>query len=638
MKLKNCLLFFALVFWVGIANCSPGNPVFKTSKKGGFLFPIKPGQPASITGNMGEIRSNHFHGGLDIRTGWASGVAVLAAKDAYVSRVIMAGEGYGNTIFLTHPDGFVTLYAHLERLSEPLHSAVKKQQYGQKSFEVDLRFLPGQFDFKQGDVIAISGNTGSSRGPHLHFEIRDTSGIVYNPLSFGFLEVPDKLPPVVDRLAIVPLETQARVDGKFERIEIPVREAGKEFLATRRPEISGTIGLEIKARDRINNGTSNGGVFCIEMFLDGKLIYYHNLSQFPFVKSNHVNQLINYRNFRLTSEKFQKIYYPDGYYQTRNTPQAQHGKIRIPPGLNGELEIVLWDVDGNKRICRMGLKGVENDLKPQAFGRAATRLSHDVIDNTLQIRTNGDANPSGNLDLFISGKKLELQPAYKEAAGLVFLHDLRTGLPDSARAGEKCKKKFSFCGLLPSGENHNISLPGLGLTIKETCLFDTLFLEADKDETGACRLNTSLIPLADYMTVSLPCQAGIITDKQVACAEALSGVFSKALPSEDRAGNVFFTSKYLGRFRLQQDSTPPVIKTCVCSPTQARFDIFDNLSGIAKVEASIDGDWVLMVYDKKRNLLYSEPWPSQLPMRGEFTLKVTDKAGNQRVFSKKIGV
>jgi hypothetical protein len=71
---------------------------------------------------------------------------------------------------------------------------------------------------------------------------------------------------------------------------------------------------------------------------------------------------------------------------------------------------------------------------------------------------------------------------------------------------------------------------------------------------------------------------------------------------------------------------------------QARFDIFDNLSGIAKIEASIDGDWILMVYDKKRNLLYSEPWPSQLPMRGEFTLKVTDKAGNQRVFSKKIGV
>jgi hypothetical protein len=91
-----------MVLLVGIANCSPGNPVFKTSKKGGFLFPIKPGQPASITGNMGEIRSNHFHGGLDIRTGWASGVAVLAAKDAYVSRVIMAGEGYGNTIFLTN--------------------------------------------------------------------------------------------------------------------------------------------------------------------------------------------------------------------------------------------------------------------------------------------------------------------------------------------------------------------------------------------------------------------------------------------------------------------------------------------------------------------------------------------------------
>ncbi len=607
----------------------------RPSKKGNFLFPIKPGQPASLTGNMGEIRSNHFHGGLDIRTGWAAGLPVLAAKEGFISRVIMAGEGYGNTIFLTHPDGFVTLYAHLEKLAEPLHSAVKKKQYELKSFEVDLNFKHGQFEFRQGDVIAISGNTGSSRGPHLHFEIRDTAGIVYNPLSFGFSEVVDKLPPVVDRLALVPLETPARVEGRFDRLELPVREAGKEFIAQRRTEISGTVGLEIKARDRINNGTSNGGVFCIEMYRDGNLIYYHNLSQFPFSRSNHVNQLINYRNFRLTSEKFQKLYYPDGYFQTRNIPGAQHGKIRLSPGENADIEIVLWDVNGNKRSCRLSLVGAAPSVALAFTGKPASRIQHEVLDNTLHMRCNGD--PAGNfLDLYVKGKKTQLSPAYREEANLIFLYDLRNGLPDSARAGEKCSKKFSFAGSFFPGQNHAISLPGLGLTLKESCLFDTLFLEAERDEKGICRLNTSLTPLADFMTMSLPSGALASQEKQLVCAEALSGVFTKALPTENRSGNLYFTSKYLGRFQIQADSIPPVIKPAVCNSSQARFDVYDQLSGIASFEASINGDWVLMVYDKKRHLLYSEPWPSQLPMRGDFLLKVRDKSGNTRVYSRKI--
>ena len=606
------------------------------SKKGAFLFPIKPGQPASLTGNMGEIRSNHFHGGLDIRTGWGSGLPVLAVKDGYISRVSMAGEGYGNTIFMTHPDGFVTLYAHLEKLSEPLHSAVKKKQYELKSFEVDLEFKPGQFVFRQGDEIALSGNTGSSRGPHLHFEIRDTSGMVYNPLSFGFSEVRDLLPPVVDQLALSPLDINGRVKGRFERTEIPVKEAGKEFIATQTAEITGTVGIEIRARDRISNGTSNGGVFCFEMYRDGKLIYYHNMSQFPFSKSNHVNQLINYRNFRLSAEKFQKLYYPDGYFQSKNVPEAQHGKIRLQPGEKASIEIHLWDVHGNKRICKLNLKGAPASGLPTSLGKDVTRIQHEVLDNILHIRCNGDPSPDGNLFLFAKGKKWSLPAAYREEGNLVFLHDLRDALPDSVRAGEACSRKFNFAGSFQPGQNHALSLPGLGLTIKESCLFDTLHLEAERDENGICRLNTSLTPLSDYMTLSLPSLPTSDASRQVVCAEALSGVFSKAMPTENRNGNLFFTSKYLGRFRIQTDSVPPVIKPAVCNASQARFDIYDQLSGIASFEASINGEWILMVYDKKRHLLYSEPWPSQLPMKGDFVLRVSDKAGNTRVYNRKI--
>ena len=628
-------LIFAFIL-ISFLQPAENHALPRPSRKGGFLFPIKPGQPASLTGNMGEIRSNHFHGGLDIRTGWASGLPVLAAKDGHVSRVVMAGEGYGNTIFLTHPDGFVTVYAHLEKLSEPLHSAVKKVQYARKSFEVDVTFPPARFSFRQGEVLAISGNTGSSRGPHLHFEIRDTSGMVYNPLSFGFEEVKDNLSPLLDRLAVVPLTSDARVEGRFARQEISVREAGKEYHATRRIEVSGTIGLEMKARDRINNGTSNGGIFCTEIFRDGKLLFYHNLSQFPFNKSNHVNHLINYRNYRLTSEKFQKLYCPDGYFQTRHTPTAQHGKIRLEPGEKADLEIILWDVHGNKRVCRLNLVGKAAPPLPAPLGRAASRIQHEVLDNHLLLKCNGDPAQGNLLDLFIKGKKNSLSPICRENDQLIFLHDLRKGLPDSAVAGLRCKKAFSFAGIFYPGQTQSVSLPGLGLTIRENSLFDTLFLEAERDEKGVCRLNTSLTPLAEPLTLSLPPLAFCPEEKQVACAEALSGIFSKALPVENRNGNIYFTSKYLGRFCLQADSAPPVIKPGRVDASQARFDVFDRLSGIQSFEASINGEWILMVYDKKRNLLYSEPWPSQLPMRGDFLLKVTDKAGNVATYLRKI--
>lgn len=608
----------------------------RPSRKGGFLFPIKPGQPASLTGNMGEIRSNHFHGGLDIRTGWASGIPVLASKDGYVSRVIMAGEGYGNTVFLTHRDGFVTLYAHLEKLSEPLHSAVKKAQYAQRSFEVDLNFAPGQFPFRQGEVLAISGNTGSSRGPHLHFEIRDTSGMVYNPLSFGFEEVVDNLAPVVDGLAAVPLDADARIEGRFARQEIPVRAAGNEFRAIQALEVSGSIGLEIKARDRINNGTSNGGIFCIEIFRDQKLIYYHSLQQFPFPKSNHVNQLLNYRNFRLSSEKFQKLYCPDGYFQTRHTPAAQHGKIWLAPGEKADVQMVLWDVHGNKRICRLTLVGKAASPTPEPIGKVASRIQHEVLDNILMIKCNGDPASSPGIDLFLKGKKSSLLPSCRDKDQLIFLHDLRKGLPDSAVAGPRCKKIFSFAGAFFPGQVQSVSLPGMGITFRENSLFDTLFLEAERDEKGICRLNSSLTPLAEPLTISLPPLENCPGEKQIACAEALSGVFSKALPCENRNGNLFFTSKYLGRFCLQPDSEPPVIRPGRVDANQARFDILDKLSGIQTFEASINGDWILMVFDKKRNLLYAEPWPSQLPLRGDFQLKVTDRAGNLQVYQKRL--
>lgn len=622
-------LAFASLFFLSWGSVSGQ---IKLSKKGQFLFPIKPGKSNSLTGNMGELRSNHFHGGLDIRTGWASGLPVYCAKDGYISKVSMAGDGYGNTIFVTHPDGFVTLYAHLDRLAKPLLDYVKKKQYELRSFEIDVVIPKNLFKVKQGDTIAISGNTGSSRGPHLHFEIRDTNNLVFNPLSFGFEEIQDKHTPVFERLAIVPLDIHSRIDGKFERQEILLRAVGNDFIAVNSPKISGTVGLEMKAFDRITNGTSHGGIFCTEMLQDGKLVYFHNMNQFPFEKSNHVNHLMNYRVYRVTGEKFQKLYSPDGYFQQAFLQKNHQGRIQVRAGAESKFEIWLFDEKGNKRRCHVTLKGEPTRPPVVEKGPRPTRLNYDILDNTLIIKANGQSDSSAFL--FFKGKKVEISPALAEGNRMTYLHDLRHFLPDSFQLGASLKQYFSFKATVVPRHAATIKWGDFQVQIPERTLFDTLFLDMDADEKGVLRINASDIPMAGWYQVQTkdPCENG----KKRAYAEAINGVFNKPLRSFCEGGQIQYQTKYLGKSMILKDSIPPIIKAGPCNSMGARFNIYDNLSGIDKIEATINGSWVLMVWDKKQHLIYTEPWPQQLPMKGEFKLRVSDKAGNVKEFVKNL--
>ena len=147
-----------------------------------FSFPIKPGKKNFLSGNFGELRSNHFHGGLDVKTDYRTGLPVYCAADGYVSRIVVSSFGYGSVLFVTHPNGFVTVYAHLEKFNYTIGKFVKELQYKRQSFDIEYKPSPYQFPVTNGQLIAYSGNSGSSGGPHLHFEIRDTSNNLYNPL------------------------------------------------------------------------------------------------------------------------------------------------------------------------------------------------------------------------------------------------------------------------------------------------------------------------------------------------------------------------------------------------------------------------------------------------------------------------
>ncbi len=148
--------------------------------------------------------SNHFHAGLDIRTEQVEGLPVHAAAEGYVYKVAVQRSGYGNVIYLRHPNGQTTVYGHLLKFSDSLANYVREEQYKKQTFEIDLFPEAGKYAFRKGEVIALSGNTGGSAGPHLHFEIRDSQDNYLNPLYFGFNEIKDVTPPKFVNLAIRP--------------------------------------------------------------------------------------------------------------------------------------------------------------------------------------------------------------------------------------------------------------------------------------------------------------------------------------------------------------------------------------------------------------------------------------------------
>jgi len=198
-------------------------------EKGYYQFPIQPERTNYLAGNMGELRASHFHAGLDIKTNGVEGLNVYAAAEGYVSRIAVSTGGYGNAVYVVHPNGTTTVYAHLQRFNKELAKYVLESQYKQKSFTVNLFPDRGRFKLKKGEVLGYSGNSGSSTGPHLHFEIRDANQEVLDPLRIGFTEIKDKIAPIAERIALKTMNINSRVNGQFGRFEFNLEKRGNEY-------------------------------------------------------------------------------------------------------------------------------------------------------------------------------------------------------------------------------------------------------------------------------------------------------------------------------------------------------------------------------------------------------------------------
>lgn len=314
--------------------------------------------PMLLSGNYGEIRSAGFHAGIDIKTEQAEGKNVLAANTGYVFRISVQSRGYGKALYLKHPDGQVTVYAHLQQFHPAIETFVRDMQYRKKSFEVDLYPVKNQFVFHQGEFLGFSGNTGSSEGPHLHFEIRDhSSSVPLNALSYGF-DIKDETSPKINWLAVYPLDPKSTVNGLHEKLLIQVAGSnGNHYLKANHIEVNGNIGFGIETYDFLDNSVNECSPYTISLSMDGKQIFMCRLDSISFDLSPYVNSYIDYEEKVKSGKKIQKLFIDPNNKLRIYKEAINRGQLRFSDASAHAVSIMVKDTYGNESILSFTVQG-----------------------------------------------------------------------------------------------------------------------------------------------------------------------------------------------------------------------------------------------------------------------------------------
>jgi len=340
------LLIFLSVFCLYISANAQGTIQSRQYPKGYFRYPLD--LSPSIAGGFAELRAMHFHAGLDFRTNQRPGYPVHAAADGYVSRVRVQFGGGGNTVYLTHPNGYTTVYMHNTSFNEQIAKALRDYQYQHQLFVVDFNLPPGQIKVKQGDVISLSGATGAVAGPHLHFEIRDTkTEETINPQLWG-ITIPDLVPPTITSIGIYHLNRKPFSEKTGHEFLKVVGSAGKYHLL--KPGVitlSGDIGFGIGANDKNSASANPNGIYSLELRLDGKTVYTYAAERFAFDETHAVNAYIDYPAYQLNARFMQKCFILPGNKISLYPQSINRGIINFDDDAVHDVEYVVKDVAGN---------------------------------------------------------------------------------------------------------------------------------------------------------------------------------------------------------------------------------------------------------------------------------------------------
>jgi hypothetical protein len=523
-----------------------------------------------ISGTFGEPRPNHYHSGMDIKTGGKTGWPVFAVAEGFVSRIKVSPGGYGHVIYMDHPNGLSSVYAHLDKFEPQLAKFVRNLQYQLQSFDIDTLLRADQFIFKKGQQIAWSGNSGSSAGPHLHFEIREThSELALNPMRFGY-RVKDQTPPTVSHLKFYPI-AESFYDSKG--LIYPLQQKNGLWTAPDMEVPEGFFSIAIRAFDRQDLSPEHkNGIPILRLYEDSVLLFQRVQDTVEFSLTRYSHALIDYGERIRSGGDFYLFSQLPGNLENRpyqNSPG--NGRLQIRAGEVRKFRAVLEDFHGNQTTVYFSVKGIAAVPASQQY---------DAFPDKAGQKSIGTATISWEAGSFYDALSLEILEAEN------------TG---------KDKWSHSYSVLLPSLAAIHTPLKiqikprELKANLKEKAL---LVLENAKNTKKA--LVTEVLPDGSLSaTFNEPGKIYVSLDTTV----------PKIIPLNFQNGNKTFSGK------------------------EMRFRISDDLSGIKSHKGYIDGQWVLFEYDAKNALIcynFDEKCP---PGEHELKLIVTDGKQNISTFT-----
>jgi hypothetical protein len=313
--------------------------------------------PLYLAGSFGEIRSNHFHSGLDIKTNQREGYPVYAVADGYISRLRVQIGGFGNAVYINHLNGLTSVYAHLQKFNPRIASTVKQSQYKEQSFAQDLMLTPLEIPIKKGDIIAYSGNTGGSAGPHLHFEIRNSrTEETINPLIFGF-EINDHIKPRINGLYLY--HTQKNSFNEFtpkQNYAITGSNGNYSLDKSAFISVNGEFGLGVSTYDQQDGSNNKNGLFSTEIKLDGQTIFETIISKFSFDNTRAANAYIDYASKINSGIVIQKGFTSQNPKVRFYNKLVNDGLITLLDNELHEIEYLVSDLKGNQSVLKFKVK------------------------------------------------------------------------------------------------------------------------------------------------------------------------------------------------------------------------------------------------------------------------------------------
>lgn len=519
--------------------------------------------PIILAGTFGELRSNHFHAGIDIKTQQREGLPVFGIGDGTITRIKVSLWGYGKVLYVAHPNGYTSVYGHLQKFSPKIEAYIKELQYKKRSYEVEVFPDYGELKIEKGELIAYSGNTGGSAGPHLHFEIRSSiSEKPTNPLLYN-IEVADATNPILENVFIYPLSENAQVNQSSEKIQVNFTKQNDGTYLAERVNANGKIGIGFIGFDRQDMAANRNGVYAVDLLVNGKTYTSYDFESFSFGETRYINTLIDYDYLGRYRKRIQKCFKSPGNYLSIYNEMYNNGQIEIREGLSYNIDLVIKDLAGNKVQVRIPVEGkseVQNSVKKN------NTTPNYVI-----------AKKPNNYDLGIAKVYFPENTFYED-----FYIDLKKG--------------------------------------KDTVTIHT-------NTVPAHRNFTITFDASKYSTEE---------QKQLFIARLDKKLNSSYLNTYKRGSTFTARTRNLGTYTLVKDTVLPKIRNKNFKEKQwlnnykyLSVHISDELSGIDTYSATLNGEWILMEYEPKRNTL-TYNFDDKILDKKQCVLKVTvtDNVGN----------